>query len=150
MKRFTTNATLIIQFACSPNSLYNPWFLISPGYYSRPTLSSAEAPAGYPNKNSNNGKIESPRGTMGRGKRREPLFSRCFPFPSCPARFLFVSPSFPATQRGLCGEDRSSQETSKTILCKILRGKQGVLWGMSKWRIEENSCLTFLINCQIH
>ena len=36
-------------------------------------LSSAEAPAGYHSKNSNNRKIESARGTMGRGKRREPL-----------------------------------------------------------------------------
>ena len=34
-------------------------------------LSSAEAPAGDPNKNSNNPKIESARGTMGRGKKRE-------------------------------------------------------------------------------
>ena len=32
------------------------------------TLPPAEAPAGYPNKNSNNKKIESARGTMGRGK----------------------------------------------------------------------------------
>ena len=31
------------------------------------TLPPAEAPAGYPNKNSNNKKIESARGTMGRG-----------------------------------------------------------------------------------
>ena len=32
------------------------------------TLPPEEAPAGYPNKNSNNKKIESARGTMGRGK----------------------------------------------------------------------------------
>ena len=32
-------------------------------------------PARHPNKNSNNQKIESARGTMGRGKRRELLFS---------------------------------------------------------------------------
>ena len=37
------------------------------------SLSSAEASSGYPNKNGNNGKIESARGTRGRGKRREPL-----------------------------------------------------------------------------
>ena len=69
----------------------------------------AEAPAGYPNKNSNNRKTESARGTMGRGKRRESLpynafkmapnfffflsffFFFSFPFPSSPARFLFSS-----------------------------------------------------------
>ena len=37
------------------------------------SLSSAEVPAGYPNKNSNNGKIESVRGKTGKGKRWEPL-----------------------------------------------------------------------------
>ena len=69
-------------------------------------LSSAEAPAGYPNQNSNNRKIESARGTIGIGKRRESLpynafkmapdFRRrvelgFFPFPLSPARFLFPS-----------------------------------------------------------
>ena len=51
-------------------------------------------PAGYPNKNSNDRKIESARGTMRRRKRRESLLlsSR---FPSCPARFLFLSPRPP-------------------------------------------------------
>ena len=60
------------------------------------SLSSAEAPAGYPYKNSNNRKTDSAPGTMGRGKRREPeasLFS--FPFPSCPAHSLFLSPHPP-------------------------------------------------------
>ena len=69
-------------------------------------LSSAEAPAGYPNKNSNNRKIESARGTIGRGKRWKPLPYNAFkmasdfrgrlelgfsPFPLSPARFLFPS-----------------------------------------------------------
>ena len=69
-------------------------------------LSSAEAPAGYPNKNSNNRKLESARGTMGRGKRREPLPYNAFkmapdfrgrlelgffPLPIVPPRFLFPS-----------------------------------------------------------
>ena len=65
---------------------FTPWIVLYP-----PVLSSAEAPAGFPNKNSNNRKIESARGTMGRGKRRE----RSFPFPSCPARSLFLSPQPP-------------------------------------------------------
>ena len=52
-------------------------------------------PTGYPNKNSNNRKIESARGTMGRGKRREPLLSLLtFHFPSCPGS-LFLSPQPP-------------------------------------------------------
>ena len=41
-------------------------------------LSFAEAPAEYPNKNSNNRKTESARGTMGKGKRRESLLYNAF------------------------------------------------------------------------
>ena len=69
-------------------------------------LFSAEVPAGYPNKNSNNRKIESARGTMGRGKN---LASA--PSPShCPARaFFFPFFSLPTIQRGLCrGGERES------------------------------------------
>ena len=63
------------------------------------SLSSAEAPARYPYKNSNNEKIERARGTMGRGKRREASLLS-FPFPSCHARFLFCfSPQFPHNTR---------------------------------------------------
>ena len=69
---------------------FTPWIVLYP-----PVLSSAEAPAGFPNKNSNNRKIESARGTMGRGKRRE----RSFPFPSCPARSLFLSPQPPYNKK---------------------------------------------------
>ena len=54
-------------------------------------LSSAEAPAGYPNNDSNNRKTESARRTMGRRKRRESLLPSSS-FPSRPARFLFLSP----------------------------------------------------------
>ena len=66
-------------------------------------LFSAEAPAVYPNKNSNNRKIESARGTMGRGKN---LASA--PSPShCPPRaFFFPFSSLPTIQRGLCGGER--------------------------------------------
>ena len=48
------------------------------------TLYSAKASAGYPNKNSNNEKIESPRGTMGRGKMRKRGLSSLFPLPIVP------------------------------------------------------------------
>ena len=65
--------------------MYRAWDALF--HHQMKPLSSAEAPAGYPNKNSNNRKIESARGTMGRGKRRE----RSFPFPLCPARPLFRS-----------------------------------------------------------
>ena len=52
-------------------------------------------PTGYPNKNSNNRKIDSAQVTMGRGKRREPLLSLLtFHFPSCPGS-LFLSPQPP-------------------------------------------------------
>ena len=63
----------------------------------RRPLSSAEAPPGYPNKNSNNGKKkkESARRTMGKQKGwsevgAEPLF---FPFPSSPARTICPAPN---------------------------------------------------------
>ena len=66
------------------------------------SLSSAEAPAGYPYTNSNNGKIEPARETMGRGKRREGL-SSFFPLPI--SLSFFFLPSLPTTQGGLCGGD---------------------------------------------
>ena len=55
------------------------------------SLSPAEAPARYSYKNSNNRKIESARGTMGRGKRREGL-SSFFPLPIVPRALSFFSP----------------------------------------------------------
>ena len=55
-------------------------------------LSSAEAPVGYPNKNSNDRKAEGARGAMGRGKKPRSL-SLLFPSPL--ARFLFLSPQPP-------------------------------------------------------
>ena len=60
------------------------------------SLSSAEASARYPYKNSNNRKIESARGTMGREKRRGGLCS-FFPLPivPCALSFLFLSPVSP-------------------------------------------------------
>ena len=51
-------------------------------------LSSAEAPAGYPNKNSNNEKIESARGTREEGKGgKTPVFS--LPLPIVPPALSF-------------------------------------------------------------
>ena len=55
-------------------------------------LTCAEASARYPNKNNNNRKIESARGTMGRGENWASL--PLFPFPSPASRFLFfLSPA---------------------------------------------------------
>ena len=68
------------------------------------SLSSAEAPARYPCKNSNNRKIESARGTMRRGKRRGGL-SSFFPLPIAPRALSFFLPSLLTTQGGLCGGD---------------------------------------------
>ena len=68
------------------------------------TLSSAKASAGYPNKNSNNEKIESPRGTMGRGRMRKRGLSSLFPLPIVPrAHSVSLSPVLPTIQRGVCG-----------------------------------------------
>ena len=64
------------------------------------TLSSAEALAGYHNKNSNNLKIKSAGGGGGDGKREKTGASfLSFPFPPCPARFLFLSPQ-PSYDKG--------------------------------------------------
>ena len=71
------------------------------------SLSSAEASAGYPYKNSNNRKIESARGTMARGKRREGLSSFLSPSHRAPCAFFFFLPSLPTTQGGLCGGESS-------------------------------------------
>ena len=59
---------------------------------------------GIPIKNSNNRKIVSTRGTIGRGKKRElPLFLP----PILPrALTFFLLPSLPTTQRNLCGGER--------------------------------------------
>ena len=60
-------------------------------------LSSAEAPAGYPYKNSNNRKTRKRAEDDGKMEKvGASLLS--FPFPSCPARSLFLSP-----RRGLFG-----------------------------------------------
>ena len=57
-------------------------------------LSSAEAPVGYPYKNSNNRKnIKRAEEDGKRKKAGSSLLS--FPFPSCPARCLFLSPQLP-------------------------------------------------------
>ena len=80
--------------------------------YCKTALSSADAPARYLNKNSNNRKIGSPRGTMGRGKRREPLFSLSPSHPAPRALYFFL-PSLPTTQSGLCGGCGGERQTVK-------------------------------------
>ena len=65
-------------------------------------LSSAEAPAGYPYKNSNNRKKERARGTMGRRKRLGPVLSLS-PSHRAPRALFFFLLSLSTTLRGLCG-----------------------------------------------
>ena len=77
-------------------------------------LSSAEAPARHPNKNSNNRQIESARGTMGRGKRRELLL---FPLPTVPRALSFsLSPVLPTIQRGLCRGESCKGQFNHSLL----------------------------------
>ena len=75
------------------------------------TLSSAKDPAGYPDKNSNNRKIESAQGTMGRGKSGSEAFLLSFPFPSSPARFLFLS-----LQSSLQYQEASAEERGPVMI----------------------------------
>ena len=79
------------------------------------SLSWAEASARYPNKNNNNWKIDSARGTMGRGEKWAslPLFS----LPIVPARFLFSLS--PATLRHKEASEAVSQKR------KMIRGQMG-------------------------
>ena len=76
------------------------------------TLSSAKASAGYPSKNSNNEKIESARGTIERGKKRERGLASLFPLPIVPHSLsVSLSPVLPTIQRGLCGGERPCHDT---------------------------------------
>ena len=82
--------------------------------YTAEPLSSAEAPAGYPNKSSCN--------------------------TSCPpSRFLFLSPSLPATQRGLCGREscRAARVTYKLPRdLPSVHVRKSVKLDSLKWQIQ--------------
>ena len=78
-------------------------------------LSSADAPSGYPPKNSNNEKKRKRARDEGRGKR--PLFFLS-PFHRAPRAFFFFLPSLPTTQKGLCGVE-SRAITVKRLVCTI-------------------------------
>ena len=100
----------IIFLVCLKSEYYpNPrceatiWTNSSEGNPDNGSLSSAEAPAGPFNKNSNNRKRASARGTIGRGKRL--LF---FPFPLCRARFLFFLPAS-LRRKEVSAEERGSE-----------------------------------------
>ena len=73
---------------------FTPWIVLYP-----PVLSSAEAPAGFPNKNSNNRKIEARGGRWEEGKGGSGLS----PSHRAPRALFFFLPSLPTTQKGLCG-----------------------------------------------
>ena len=101
--------------ASSYQEVLNPKFL---------PLSSAcaEASTGYSGKNSNNRKIESARGMMGRGKRRE--LSSLFPLPIVPRSFSFSSPASYNTKRPprRAGSYQSVEKTAprlNEILCIV-------------------------------
>ena len=66
-------------------------------------LSSAEAPTGYPNKNSNN---ESAQGTREEGKGGKRRLYSLSPSHRAPRAFFFFLSSLPTTQKGLCGGER--------------------------------------------
>ena len=70
-------------------------------------LSSAEAPAGYPSKYSNT---------------------------SCRPRFLFLSPSLPATKRGPCGRERGIYKLPCDL--RSVHVRKSVKLDPLKWRIQ--------------
>ena len=96
---------------------------------------SAEAPAGYPNKNSNNQKIESARGTMGGGKN---LASSLSPSHCPPRAFFFLFSSLPTLQRGLCGGEREWAVFEDVRVFDISNAfKRKVYWnGLQKCHLE--------------
>ena len=100
---------------------------------------SAEAPAGYPNKNSNNRKIESARGTMGRGKN---LSSSLFPSHCPPRVFFFPFYSLPTIQRGLCGGEREWAVFENVRVFDISNAfKRKVDWnGLQKYHLKGSLC----------
>ena len=63
------------------------------------TLSSAEAPAGYPHQNINNRKNRKRGGRWEEGNGGS--LSSLFPLPIVPRALFFFLPSLPTTQRGL-------------------------------------------------
>ena len=63
---------------------------------------------------------------MERGKRQVKASLLCFPFPSCPARFLFLS-----TQRGFCGGERG-KPAEKHIVWARMKSRNDI------WRLHDN------------
>ena len=84
---------------------------------SKRSLSSVKAPAGYPNKNSNNRNIVSAT-EDDRKREKAPVFSLP-PSHRAPRAFLFFLPSPPTTQRGLYGGERqkANQRQARCIYC---------------------------------
>ena len=99
---------------------------------------SAEAPAVYPNKNSNNQKIESAGDD---GRREKPGFFS-FPFPLSPTRFLFPFSSLPTIQRGLCGGEREWAVFEDVRVFDISNAfKRKVDWnGLQKCHLKGSLC----------
>ena len=88
------------------------------------SLSPAEAPTGYTNKNSYNQKIAERAVDDRKRKRRKPPFSLFLTHR--PLRtFMFTLPSIPTTQRGLCGGE---SDISKQIEQRARMGKIFALW----------------------
>ena len=114
------------------------------------TLSSAKDPAGYPDKNSNNRKIESAQGTMGRGKSGSEAFLLSFPFPSSPARFLFLS-----LQSSLQYQEASAEERGPVMIDNDLANDHllfTVMWFTAEKvrRYKFIVCLFFFYLCHIN
>ena len=92
-------------------------------------------PLGIPIKIAIIEKIESAPRTMGRGKRREPLFSHP-PSRRAPRAVFFFLPSFPTTQRGLYAGDWDELGYISGISeMEDLENKKELCCNLEKWLI---------------
>ena len=95
-------------------------------------------PARHPNKNSNNQKIESARGTMGRGKRRELLFSFS-PSHRAPRALFFFLPRPPYNaKRPLRGREAKQRNLKQSVSQPCFHIRSDVVY-MIGWTWASNA-----------
>ena len=123
--------------ACAIGNM-ETWLSDSHQVYCKTALSSAEAPARHPNKNSNNQKIESARGTMGRGKRRELLFSFSPSNRAQRALFFFLPQPPYNAKRPLRGREAKQRNLKQSVSQPCFHIRSDVVY-MIGWTWASNA-----------